>query len=55
MPDVNKHPSTLVDATKAYAEAINSSVIFLIAENEHMDKELQVAKKGGEKVTTSVE
>ncbi len=42
--DVRKHPYALVDATKAYAKATNSSVRFLIAENERMAKELQVAK-----------
>lgn len=46
--DVHKHPTALADATKAYAEATSSSVIFLIVENEHMAKELQVAKHGGE-------
>lgn len=32
--DVRKHPAALADATKAYAGATNSSVCFLIAENE---------------------
>ena len=41
MFDVRKHPTALVDATKAYAEATSSSVRFLIAENKHMAKELQ--------------
>lgn len=53
MSDVRKHPATLTDATKAYAEAASMSVRFLIAKNERMDKELQAAKQGGEHVTTS--
>ena len=42
--NVHKHPAVMADATKAYAEATSSSVIFLIAENERMPKELQAAK-----------
>ena len=38
--DVRKHPTTLVDATRAYAEATSSSFHFFIAENEQMAKEL---------------
>lgn len=51
--DVRKHLAALADATKAYSEATSSSVRFLIAENECMAKELQVAKQGGEHVTSS--
>ena len=47
---VCKHPTTLADATRAYAEATSSSVRFLIVENERMAKELQTAKQGGELV-----
>lgn len=32
--DVRKHPATLANATRVYAEATSSSVRFLIAENE---------------------
>lgn len=46
--DVYNHPPTLVDATRAYSEATSSSVRFLIAKNEQMDKELQTVKYGGE-------
>lgn len=53
MSDVHKHPSALVDATKTYFEPTSSSVRFLIVENERMAKELQEAKQGEEKVTTS--
>lgn len=42
---VHKHPTTLADATRVYAEATSSSVHFLIAENERMAKELKKAKK----------
>lgn len=45
--DVRKNPTTLVDATKAYANATSLSVRFFITENELVDKELQVAKQGG--------
>ena len=48
MPAVRKHPDVLVDATKSYGEASISNVTFLIAEKEHMAKELQAAKQGGE-------
>ena len=51
--DVRRHPAALVDSTKSYVEATSSIVRFLIAENEHMAKELQVAKKGGEQATAS--
>lgn len=51
--DVCKHLATLADATRAYAEATKLSVQFLIAKNECMDKELQVAKKEGKHVTSS--
>lgn len=50
MSDVRRHLATLTDATKAYTEATSSSVRFLIAENQHMAKEIQVAKQGGEQV-----
>ncbi len=53
MFEVCKHPTTLVDATRAYAEANSSSVRFLIAKNERMAKDLQTAKQGGELVTAS--
>lgn len=39
--DVCKHLVTFPYATKAYAEATDSNVRFLIAENKHMAKELQ--------------
>lgn len=42
--DVNKDPTTLVDATRVYEKATSFSVRFLIAMNEWMEKELQVAK-----------
>lgn len=51
--DVCKHLVALVDATKAYVEATNSSVRFLIAENGLMAKELQAAKHGEEQVVAS--
>jgi len=44
MSDVHRHPAMLTDATKSYAKATSSTVRFLIAENERMAKELQVAK-----------
>ena len=50
--DVRKHPTTLADATRAYAKATIPSVLFLIGENEKMAKELQTTKRGGEPVTT---
>ena len=53
--DVHKHPAALVDATRVYAEATSSSVRFLIAENERMAKELEVAKQGGDLVTMSAQ
>lgn len=53
MSNVHKHPATLDDANNAYAKGTNLSFIFLILENDHMAKELQVAGQGGEKVTTS--
>ncbi len=53
MSDMRKHPTTLDDATKAYAKATSSIVRFLIAENERMAKELQTSKQGGELVTAS--
>ena len=53
MTDIHKHPTTLADATRVYVEATSSSVRFLIAENERMAKELQVAKQGGDLVTMS--
>lgn len=53
MSDVHRHPTSLDDATKAYVEATNSSVILLIAENENMAKELQASKKREEQATTS--
>ena len=52
--DVCKHPVALDDATRDYAEATSSSVRFLIAENERMEKELQMSKQGGELVTASI-
>lgn len=51
--DVRKHLATLADATRVYAKAIRSSVHFLIADNEWMDKELHMTKQGGELVTMS--
>lgn len=53
MSNVCRHTIALVDATKAYAKATSSSVILLIVENNRMAKELQAAKKGEEKATTS--
>lgn len=55
MFNVCKHLAALVDATRAYAEATSSSVHFLIIENERMAKDLQMAKQGGELVTTSTQ
>ena len=40
MSNVHKHPVALADATRAYAEATSLGVLFLIVENERMDKEL---------------
>lgn len=51
MIDMCKHPTTLADATRVYAEAINSSVHFLIAENERMKNELEMTKQGGDLLT----
>ena len=51
--DMWKHLAALADATRVYVEATNSSVHFLIAENEWMAKELQMAKQGGELVIAS--
>jgi len=50
--DMHKHPTTLANATRAYAEATSSSVHFLIAENKRMAKELKMTKQGGEMVKT---
>ena len=55
MCDVHKHLATFADATRVYAEATSSIFLFLIVENEKMVKELQMAKEGGELVTTSAE
>lgn len=46
-----KNLVALAIATKAYVEETISSVHFLIAKNERMAKELQIANKGGELVT----
>ena len=51
--DVRKHPVALADATRVYVEATSSSVHFLIAENEQMNKELQMTKQGVELLTVS--
>ncbi len=51
MIDVRKHPVSFADATRVYAESTSSSLDFLIAKNEQIVKELQVAKKGGDLVT----
>lgn len=53
MSNIRKHRVALADATRAYVEATISSVHFLIVENKWMAKELQMAKQGGELVTTS--
>lgn len=53
MFDASKHPVALANATKAYVEATISIVRFLIAENEHMVKELQATKQQEEKAITS--
>jgi len=53
MTYVRKHPAAFYDTTRVYAKATSSSVHFLIAENERMAKELQVAKQGGDLVTIS--
>ena len=53
MFDVRKHPATLADAAKAYAKSTSWSMRFLIAENKHMAKELQVAKQKEKQATTS--
>lgn len=44
MFDVSRHLASLSDATTTYVEATSLSVRFLIADNECMAKELQVAK-----------
>lgn len=49
--DVHKHLVALADASRVYAKDTSSSVCFLIAENEWMEKELQTAKQGGDLVT----
>lgn len=51
--DLRRHPTALADANKAYAEATSSSVKFLIAENEHMVKDLQATRKREEQPTWS--
>jgi len=51
--DVHRYPAALADATRVYDKANSSRVCFLIAENELMMKELQVAKQGGYLVTMS--
>ena len=43
--DVRMNLVTIVDATLAYARAMSSNVKFLLAENEKIAKNLQVAKK----------
>jgi len=50
---VHKYPIALANAIRAYDEAIRSSVHFLIAEKERMDKELHTPRQGGELVTKS--
>lgn len=49
---MRKNPTSLDDATRAYAKATSSSVLLMIAENKQMDKELQMTMQGGELVTT---
>lgn len=53
MSYVRRHLATLVDATKAYAEATTSSAKFFIAENECMVKELKEARQRKEQSTRS--
>ena len=55
MTDVHKHLVALANATRVYAEGTSLSVRFLIAENERMAKELQVAKQGGDLVKISAQ
>jgi len=43
--DVKKHLVSMVDATLGYAGAMSTNVKFLLAENEQMEKNLQVARK----------
>lgn len=50
MADVRKQPAALADVTKVYTEATSSILRLLIAENEWMAKELQIAKHGGDLV-----
>lgn len=38
--DVKKNLVVMADATLAYVEATSSNVKFLLAENEHMEKNL---------------
>jgi len=51
--DVKRHPSSLADVTKAYTEAMSSSVKFLITDIECMAKKLQVARQSKEQSTGS--
>ena len=50
-----KHPTTLANATRVYVEATSSSILFLIAENERIVKEVQMSRRGGELVTSSTQ
>ena len=42
--DVRKRPSTMTNATMAYARATSSNVKFLLAENKQMAKNLQATR-----------
>jgi len=39
--DVRRHLATMVDASKAYVEAMSSTINFLLEENDRMEKDLQ--------------
>lgn len=50
---LRRHPTTLVDATKAYAEAMSLSVNLFIEKSECMAKEFQVARRREEELIGS--
>lgn len=53
--ETRKHPIALVEANLAYAEAINSNVKFLMAENEKLENKLQAARQEVEQLWASMQ
>ena len=53
VPDVRRHLFSMVEASKAYAEATSSMVKFSIVENDQMEKDLQEARQRIEQLAGS--